>query len=155
MTKEQFEASVIALIDTLHAVSYSVLGNPHDQADAVSAAVLKALQKRETLRQEQYLKTWLVRILLNECYSILRHRRRVLPSDTLPASGAPDGADPALYQALASLPETLRLPLVLHHIAGYKAREIAKALRLPEGTVKGRLVRGRAALLDLLSDEEA
>lgn len=153
MTKAQFEQEVIALIDVLHSVSYSVLQNPDDQADAVQSCVLKALHKRESLRQPQFLRTWLIRILLNECYDILRQRKRLLPSEAVQAV-VPPQADPSLNTALNALEPRFRLPIVLHHIAGYSTREVAQILRVPEGTVKGRLVRGRAYLKAILQKEE-
>ncbi len=52
--------------------------------------------------------------------------------------------------ALRSLPEAQRRALVLHHLAGFTVAEIAAQERCPEGTVKARLSRGRAALVPLL-----
>lgn len=154
MTKEKFEMEVLSLLEVLHSVSYSVLQNHEDQLDAVQECVKKALQKRESLREDRYLKTWLVRILLNECYNIKRHRQRVTPREALRIV-APETADRTLFLALSQLEEPLRLPLVLHHISGYSTREIASILRVPEGTIKGRLVRGRNKLRALLEEEEA
>ena len=69
-----------------------------------------------------------MRIVINECRSTLRRRRRnaeVELTDTVPA---PQQAvpDPALREALYRLDVKLRLPLVLHHMEGYKWEEIAK-----------------------------
>jgi RNA polymerase sigma-70 factor (ECF subfamily) len=63
---------------------------------------------------------------------------------------APDESTVALVTALRSLPEAQRRALVLHHLAGFSVAEVATAERCPEGTVKARLSRGRAALAPLL-----
>ena len=52
-----------------------------------------------------------------------------------------------------SLPEKLRLPLVLHYLEGYPLKEISAILAIPQTTVKSRLHQGRAALKRALSTE--
>ena len=60
----------------------------------------------------------------------------------------------ALVRALERLPEAQRHTLVLHHIADLPVHEVARELGVPEGTVKARLSRGRAALAALLTDDD-
>lgn len=152
MTKDEFAARVIALQDTLYRVSYSLLPNPCDQDDAVQETIRIALQKRETLREERYLQTWIIRILIHECYGLLRKKARELPSEEIQVM-APPTSDKAVVEALVKLDKRFRLPLVLHHIEGYTTREVAQILRVPEGTIKGRLVRGRDLLKKILVKE--
>ena len=52
-----------------------------------------------------------------------------------------------------TLPERLRLPVVLHYLEGYPLKEIAAILSIPQTTVKSRLHQGRAALKRALSTE--
>ncbi len=54
-------------------------------------------------------------------------------------------------RALASLPPKLRAPLVLHDVEGLRYEDVARVLRLAEGTVKSRIHRARMALRDQLS----
>lgn len=154
MTKEAFDAAVVALRDVLYSVSYSLLPSRDDQDDAVQEAIRKALQKRETLREPQYLRTWLIRILINECYAALRRKRREVPTEVIEII-QPSQADPDTFDAIMGLEVKYRLPVVLHHIEGYTTREIAHMLRVPEGTVKGRLVHARGQLRTLLEEKEA
>ena len=79
MTSEQFAREIVALTDTLYRVSYSILREACDREDAVQSCLEKAWKKRRALRDERYLKTWLVRILINECYNICRRRERKRP----------------------------------------------------------------------------
>lgn len=77
--------------------------------------------------------------------------RRKIPSEALPETlTAPEPPDPALRDALERLDVKFRLPLVLHYLEGYRVREIAKMLRLPEGTVKRRLHQARKLLKSAL-----
>ena len=145
MTKNEFAAQVVSLQDTLYRVSYSLLPNPYDQDDAVQETIRIALQKRETLREDRYLKTWIIRILIHVCYGLLRKKKKELPTETIEVV-VPPTSDGTVVEALLKLEERFRLPLVLHHIEGYTTKEVSRILRVPEGTVKGRLVRGRDLL---------
>lgn len=80
--------------------------------------------------------------------------RREAPGVLPERVAAPPDADVTLHDALLRLPERLRTPLVLHYMEGYEVRQVASALRLPSGTVKSRMRKGRLMLKDLLSEEE-
>ena len=153
MTSEQFAQEIVALTDTLYRVSYSILREACDREDAVQSCLEKAWKKRRALRDERYLKTWLVRILINGSNNPPRRGGGDAPAHP-PARAAPPGADRELHDALMRLPEEVRTPIVLHYMEGYPIGEIASALRLAQGTVKSRMRRGREMLKKLLSEEE-
>ena len=148
MTNERFAEEIIALTDTLYRVSYSILRDKYDREDAVQSCLEKAWKKRKTLRDERYLKTWLIRILINECYNVHRHRRE-LPQE-IPERTAPPGADPILHDALMCLPENVRTPIVLHYMEGYSIRDIASILGITENRVTERMYRARRKLEEAL-----
>ena len=153
MDSHEFAERVEAMQGALYRVAYGLLLNRADCADAVQDALLRAWEKRRTLKDEAFFGTWLTRILINECYAMLRRRKTALPIDALPEPAAPPDADPALHDAIARLDEKLRLPIVLYYMEGYAVKDIARMLRLPAGTVKTRLARARALLRLQLSDE--
>jgi RNA polymerase sigma-70 factor (ECF subfamily) len=76
---------------------------------------------------------------------MLRHG----PADDTPE---PSIDNVALVAALRQIPEAQRRAIVLHHLGGRSVAEVAHETGVPEGTVKARLARGRAALAELLSD---
>lgn len=155
MDKQEFSRRVLAVENRLYRISYGMLHNPQDQMDAVQEAVLKAWQGRKRLRREAYFETWLTRILINECHNIQSARRRVTPLDPMPERVAPpEDEKRALRDALLTLEEALRLPLMLSYMEGYKVREIAQILHLPEGTVKSRIARAKRKLKALLREPE-
>lgn len=149
MTQTEFTQRVLAMQDRLYRVSCSLLRCEADREDAVQSALEKAWRGRFLLRQEQYLETWLTRILINECYAIMRRSRRVIPAgdiETAENAWETQNADEALRRALNALPDTLRLPIVLHYMEGMDVRTMARVLRIRESTVKSRLHRGREKL---------
>ena len=92
--------------------------------------------------------------MVNTCNSILRRRKRVQFTPLGEMAAPPQVDNLALHEALGQLPAELRLPLVLFYLEGFTVEEIGKALRVPTGTVKSRMSRGRKLLLRLLSQEE-
>lgn len=143
MTNEDFAARVMQMQGTLYRVSRTLLREHADREDAVQSAIERAWRKRHSLRKADGFQAWLTRILINECYTILRRHKREMPVETIPDSPAPPSADADLYRFFTGLPDTLRLTMVLHYVEGYDVKEIARMQRLPAGTVKSRLMRGR------------
>ena len=148
MDKDTFTRLVLEKQRTLYRVAISYTGHLPDAEDAMQEALLRAWNRRHTLRDEALFGTWLTRILINECKSLLRRRRRMRPAAQLPAlpSSAPDEEATLLRNALLALPEKYRLPLVLQVLEGYAIRDIARMLHLPEGTVKSRIARAKEQL---------
>lgn len=146
MTHEEFARRIVAMQGSLYRVSFSLLPQLCDREDAVQSCIEKAWRKQASLRDESRLEAWVIRILLNECYAIIRSRRHETPMETLPDIPAPPGAEPDLYRFFTDLPERLRLPMVLHYLEGYEVRDVASMLHIPAGTVKSRLSRGRELL---------
>lgn len=78
MNQEEFAQVVVEATDSLYRVSFAILGNDTDCKDAISEAIVTAFSKLYTLRNANYAKTWLTRILIHECYRILKTRKRLL-----------------------------------------------------------------------------
>lgn len=155
LNEAEFARQVTALERTLYRVARGYLIRPQDCADAVQEAILKAWRARHALRQEAYFKTWLTRILINECKSMLRRKKPLLPFEDLENLPAPSpSADLDLEKALYALSEKYRLVVLMHYKDGYTLEEIARVLGVPVGTVKARLSRARDKLRQALQDEE-
>ena len=153
MDKEEFGARVMAMRDTLYRVSATLLRREADREDAVSEAIAKAIVKLPGLRHPEAFSSWMIRILINECYNIIRRNKREIAVETVPdAYFAPDHTR-ALYQAFQSLEEKYRLPMTLRYVEGYSVEEVARMLRRPEGTIKSQLMRGRKLLRETLDEE--
>ena len=152
MTKESFAREVLAAEKSLYYVAKSILPDDEDCADAIQNAILSAFGRLDTLKQECYFKTWLTRILINECYTLLRKKRDVISyEDYLEAVPAEEKAEyPELWQEIAELPGKYRVPVVLHYVEGYSTKEIAGMLKTSEGSVRTRLYRGRMRLRERL-----
>ena len=136
----------------LYRVAYTILQNDDACRDALQDTALRAWEKRHTLREDRYFRTWVTRILINTCYDTRRRHRRVVVMEEVPEQSVPP-QDPGLAMALEQLPERLRLPLVLHYAEGMSYAEIAEALRLPQSTIRSRLHNAREQLRKELEAE--
>ncbi len=154
MDRQFFIASAQAMERSMYCIARSYLRCEADCEDALQNALLRAWEKRNTLREERYFRTWLTRILINSCKETLRRQKREAPTADFPEAAAPQGADPALWESLRALDEKYRVTVILHYRDGYGIREIASILRIPESTVKTRLSRARQQLKSLLEREE-
>lgn len=154
MNKEDFSKQVLTAESSLYRVAKSILHNDEDCADAIQNGILKAYQKLDTLRNEAYFKTWLTRIVINECYSLVRAAQKYVPFDQYPgwdAEAVYDATEESdLMIALVQLDEKYRIPLVLHEIEGYSVKEIGKILGLSETNVGNRIFRGKKKLREQL-----
>lgn len=153
MDHETFSELVMTHSGMLYRVARTLLPCEEDCRDALSESVLRAWEKRGALRDESRFSPWITRILINTCRSMRRKQRRLVLTDSIPERAAPEHEGFGALDALDALPESLRLPAVLHYVEGYSVEETAAILRVPKSTVRGRLSRARTALRLELSKE--
>lgn len=146
MDKQAFSERILQMEPALYSVARTYLHTPHDCADAVQEAVLKAWASRHTLRREDAFRPWVIRILINQCNTQLRRGKRMVPVESVPDTPAPPEADPWLHEAVMALDIKYRAPFVLHYVEGYTTAEIGHMLHIPKGTVLSRLHRARRVL---------
>ena len=154
MLQADFVQRVRACERRLYRVARTMLPRECDCEDAVQEALLRAWDRLDTLKQEAYFETWLIRILINQCKSFYR-RRPPAPTELTEDIPQPEPGETPLLDALSALPRKPRVALELHYIEGYGVKDVAKMLNVPEGTVKWRLSRGRALLKETIEREEA
>lgn len=143
--KDAFVALMEENKHAMIAAARAILRNEDDVADALQDTVLAAFQKLCTLREEKYWKTWLMRILINSCYSILRGKKTVAIEEFLPEESREYNWDSVLdvKAALGEASPGDRLVLTLYYVQDMSVREIAAAIGASENAVKQRLSRSR------------
>ena len=154
MTKEQLAKLITDTAPVMYRVAKSILKKDEDGEDAAQEAIAAAFNKLNTLKKDEFAKTWLIRILINACYGILRKKKRELLMEEGTEDDSKDADYSELYRALNELPADYRVTIVLHYIEGYSVKEIAQILKVTEGTVKSRLSRGRRKLRMFLEEDE-
>ena len=158
MDKEEFLRLALDSEQTLFHVSFSILHDEQDCADAAQEAILKAYENRHKLKEIRYFKTWIVRIVINECYSILRRKKRfqtyddTVQKDNAYLSNYVKEEYVDLYQAIDRLSQKEKMCIILYYLEDYTIAEIADVLKIPIGTVKSRLHHARKELKGLLDE---
>lgn len=139
----------MALIDTqmqsMYKVAKAHLKNDDDIADAIQDTILTCYEKIDTLKQNRYFKTWLIRILTNKCNDIIRKKKAVNYMEETPeiAVWSQEYTNIEWNQLLSMMDEKYRIILLLYYVEGFKVREIAQILEMQESTIRTRLARGR------------
>lgn len=164
MDKNAFGELVMESELSLYRVAKSILQDDNDCADAIGEAVTKAFENLHMLKKDEYAKTWLIRILINECFALRRRAKRYvlwgkeqeLEFIMESSEDAAEGADYSkLHEAIRRLSEKNRLVIVLYYLEGYSVREIAGLLRMGESAVKNRMARARKEMKEMLKGDIA
>lgn len=143
---DAFTELVLSHTQNLYRTAKAILINDEDAADAIQETILVCWEKLEELKEDRYFKTWMTRILINKCYDIVRKNHGVIYTDELPESAAEQENNLEWKEALGTVDVKYRLVLVLYYAEGFRTKEIAKMLKLPDSTVRTRLARGREQL---------
>lgn len=145
---EAFVSLVKQYEDVLYRTASRMLNNDEDVADAMQEAIISAYEKLHTLKNNEYFNTWICKILINKCNSLLSKNKNILMlnNDVIPDKRNDEFQKIELEEALNSLNEVYRLALILYYIVGLNIREMSEFLKEPEGTIKSRLSRAKVIL---------
>ncbi len=154
----QFRRDIIALIPHLRAFSRALCGGRAIAEDMAQEALAKAWRAQDAFDPGTNLKAWLFTILRHELYSHSRRAWREIHWDPIKGeriAGPENGQEWALklsdtVRALQELPEQQREALILVAASGLSYDDAGKVCGAPAGTMKSRVARGRAALLEAL-----
>jgi len=163
-----FNFLVLKYQNMAYSVAYRMLREESVAADTVQESFLKAYRALTSFQGGNF-KSWLMRIVVNSCYDVLRVQQRTPTAslDDEPATQdyAPSLADrgerPDAYaermelnqlieRGIEALPAEQRAVLILCDVEGYSYEEIATMTGFAMGTVKSRISRARAKLRDFL-----
>ena len=162
-TRREFEERLAECGPLAYRVAHGVLHNSADAEDVAQEALLRAYRQFDRLRDRGRFRAWLVRIAFRLALDRLRSGKRREQRDTLwsqpehqpRTATAEDIAASNEFQehlddALAELPEKLRLVLLLAAMEGHTIEEIASMLGISTGTVKSRIFYARRQLAEKL-----
>lgn len=137
--KEAYITFITENKEMLYRVAFGYLHDETKSLDAVDETVYQGYVHRNDLRKPKFLKTWVTRILINECFKIIRNGKRELNMDVLPENQQ-DSVEDSIHIKLVinNLPEDLRKVIILRYFGGFTISETAEILGIPDGTVSTR-----------------
>ncbi len=140
------------------ACAYAMVGDLREAEDLAQEAYGRAWARWSSLREFDDPAAWVRRVATRLAVSRWRRARTAagfLARTRVPEPAAPPSeATAVLVAALRQLPTAQRRAIVLHHLGDLPVVEVAWIEKCPEGTVKARLARGRAALATLLAPQD-
>lgn len=153
MDKARLDERIWELRVSLLRIAGGILRHTQNAEDAVSAAILIAYQKLDTLRDDASLKPWLSKITIRCCYELERKARREYPSERLPQAHTPlfvSNTGDTLYELLGDMPKSMGRVLMLYYYEGFSVAEIADMLHMSRAAVSMHMSRGRKRLKEML-----
>ena len=159
-----FEDQLGALLPRLRRFAHALSRNSADADDLTQAAIERALLSKAQWQAGTRLDSWCYRIMRNLWIDTARARARKEKMEAPPEEAESVGEDPReamgaavdlkrVMAAMERLPDEQREIVALILIEGFGYREVSEMLGLPIGTVSSRLVRGRIALLAMVSEQ--
>ena len=142
--------------DRAFSAAFSVCRNRVDADDAVQDAFIKYYSMDLDYENEEHIRAWLIRVAVNRAKDIAGsfwRRNKVAWEEYMDELPFETPEDRGLFEAAMRLPEKYRVAIHLFYYEEYSVNEIAKFLRLREGTVKSQLSRGRKLLKNMLKEE--
>ena len=140
----------------LYNIAISIVHTENDAGDAIAETILNAYKYLHKLKKVEFFKTWLTRILINECKKIIKKRKNDVSieecEETLIILDNNTDIDEkiSITNAINSLKKELKIVLILFYYNELSIKDISNILTIPEGTVKSRLNTAKTQLKDLL-----
>ena len=156
-------------------IAYGMLSDSDDALDAAQEVFIRVYRGIGEFQEKSSFTTWLYRITSNVCADALRKRQRAGNVLSIDPGGDDDGAQAAMNirdsaptpeervelteqhkavrEAMKEIKDEYREVLTLYDVQEMSYKDISEILKVPEGTVKSRLNRARAALKKILSEK--
>ena len=159
--KEAFPTIILSLEDDLYRIAELRLSNKDDIFDAIQETIIIALQSIKKLRENQYFKTWIIKILINQSNYIYRqkNKKKVISFEEI------ENVETINTYDLESLEKTMdfnfmcknlkyeeRLIISLYYMEKFTDKEIGKALKIKESTVTTKRTRAKQKIKNILEE---
>ena len=152
-TEQQYNEIVENYSDMIFRIAYQYLFNKYDAEDIVQEVFVKLLTKRVIFKDEEHIKSWLIRVTINQC---LDYKKSLTKKNTVPIENMEipfEQKEGEILKELQLLKEDERNVLYLYYYEGYKIKEIAKILKQKQNTINSKLTRARKKLKDIMEVE--
>lgn len=132
----------------LYKIAYTYTKNQDLSLDIVQEAVTKALENIHKLKQEEFVKTWFYRILINEALQTVKKNKKIIEyelveNETMSQNNEDNIVENIdIYNRIEKLNDKLKTVIILRFFENLKIEEIAVITNTNTNTVKSRLYKG-------------
>jgi RNA polymerase sigma-70 factor (ECF subfamily) len=148
--KNAFTELIMLLEDELYKIAKIRLQNENDVIEAVQETMISAYNSIKNLKEPNYFKTWIIKILINKCNDIYAKNSKKeisLDSEELKNYNISNNSNfdnnLNFYSIISCLNYDERIAIILYYMEGYKTKEIAEILSTNENTIKTRISRAK------------
>ena len=140
----------------LYKVAIAMTKNDDDALDCIQEAILQAYISIKDLRQDEYFKSWLIKILINKCNALLKKNKKILNLDvSITENDKVEQSEKLeLKDSINNIDSDLKIIVILYYYEDMSIKDISESLNIPQGTIKSRLSRARSKLKEMLSIDE-
>ena len=144
--------------EKLYRIAFSYSKNEEAALDIVQEAITKALRNMNKLREEQYVKSWFYRILINESLDYVKKNKKILTCELEEIENKINWSDNInvegidIYKHVQNLNDKLKTVILLRFFEDMKIEDIARVTKTNVNTVKSRLYRGLEELRKFIHD---
>lgn len=151
--KEAFINLIEENITSMYRVAKGILVSETDVEDAIQNTILLSYKNIKSLKSDEFFKTWLIRILINECNKIYNFNKKCINFNEIKDNYTNDKYENIdLKKAIDRLSDELRLPIILFYFEDLKISEISELMNIPIGTVKSRLARAKVKIAEFVGE---
>ena len=146
--KDAFTELMEFYMKDMYRTAIAILMNEEDAADALQDTILTCWEKLYTLKKPEFFKTWLIRILINQCKAVLQKQKRYVLTEEMDERELEENSFSDVYfrDILSELSQKDQWIFTLYYEEGYTTKQIAKIIDMKENTIISRLNRGRKKL---------
>ena len=168
-SKKKFEKLFTKYKSYIYKICYQYSRSKEDALDLTQEVFVKVYKSLEKINIDDDIKPWIRRICVNTCINFKRDKKEALSLDydedgecikeTLKDNSNTENivlaklTNERLKIYINELQPELKIAIILRHIKGLSYKEIASTMKLPEGTVKTYIYKGRQTLLKKLKNE--
>ena len=154
LSKDSFAELVQKNKASLYRLSKSILKNEADVQEAISETILKAYMNIHKLKLMDSFKPWIMKILVNECYNIIKKHKKVELTDDFTAfeGSYEEKTEDSLMFYVNQLEDEFKSVIILYYYDDISIKDISKILNIAEGTVKSRLSRAKGKLKAMMEN---
>jgi len=150
--KEAFEQLLILEEEKLFYTALSYVGQKEDALDAIQEAACKAYLSVGKLKQPEFFSTWLFRILIHECYRLLKKGQKIIPYEERKLLNRLQQEENVmvnpidLSEAIKQLNHSQQMAIILFYYYDLPMKDISEVMEKPVSTIKTYLHRGKKQL---------
>ncbi len=150
---EAFSSLIMNFEQDLYRIASIRLKSADDIDDAIQMTIEKVLKNIKKLKEPQYIKTWIIRILINNCNDICKRKKKNIEYNENIESNVKNyneeiEAKLDFYILIKSLNDKEKIAMTLYYSENLTTKKISKILKEPESTIRNRISRAVKKLRD-------